>query len=132
MEEITLKIEGTPIAQPRHRRAQSGHFYIPAAHPIHKWKELIRLISQSEVKEPTDGYVSLSLEFILPRPKSIPDSQLYSKRKPDLDNLIKAVLDALNGVVYEDDRQVYHIEAHKIYEDKINTPGLKIKLSIKK
>lgn len=35
--------------------------------------------------------------------------------KPDLDNVAKAVLDALNGVIYEDDKQVIRLVAEKRY-----------------
>lgn len=35
--------------------------------------------------------------------------------KPDLDNIIKAVMDALNGRAYADDRQVTHISAARAY-----------------
>ena len=35
--------------------------------------------------------------------------------KPDLDNLVKAVTDAMNAVVYDDDNRIYSIEACKIY-----------------
>jgi Holliday junction resolvase RusA-like endonuclease len=35
--------------------------------------------------------------------------------KPDLDNVAKAVLDALNGVIYEDDKQVIKLVAEKKY-----------------
>lgn len=33
--------------------------------------------------------------------------------KPDIDNVLKAVADALNGVAYEDDRQITYIIAHR-------------------
>jgi Holliday junction resolvase RusA-like endonuclease len=35
--------------------------------------------------------------------------------KPDLDNVAKAVLDALNGVIYLDDKQVIRLVAEKKY-----------------
>jgi Holliday junction resolvase RusA-like endonuclease len=35
--------------------------------------------------------------------------------KPDLDNVAKAVLDALNGVIYADDKQVIKLVAEKRY-----------------
>ena len=38
----------------------------------------------------------------------------YTK-KPDLDNLVKSVLDGLNGIAYVDDNQIIDIEARKEY-----------------
>lgn len=37
--------------------------------------------------------------------------------KPDLDNIIKGVQDALNGVWYVDDKQICEIHAHKNYAE---------------
>lgn len=43
------------------------------------------------------------------------------KKKPDIDNVIKIVLDALNGVAYKDDTQVneIHVERHFYSEEKL-------------
>ena len=38
--------------------------------------------------------------------------------KPDLDNLLKSVMDGLNGLVYDDDSQVSYISAEKAYSDR--------------
>jgi hypothetical protein len=35
---------------------------------------------------------------------------------PDLDNLVKFVLDALVGIAYSDDRQLFRISARKVYD----------------
>ncbi len=35
--------------------------------------------------------------------------------KPDLDNVAKAVLDACNGVLYDDDKQVVQLRVEKAY-----------------
>lgn len=35
--------------------------------------------------------------------------------KPDADNVIKVVLDALNGLAWEDDRQVTQVSCRKVY-----------------
>lgn len=37
--------------------------------------------------------------------------------RPDIDNVVKIALDALNGVMFEDDAQVYQVTAHKKYGD---------------
>jgi len=63
--------------------------------------------------------VRVSLFFYLPRPKK------HSKRgvfvphcvAPDIDKLERAVLDALSGVVYHDDRQVTEVVKGKYYAD---------------
>jgi Holliday junction resolvase RusA-like endonuclease len=36
-------------------------------------------------------------------------------KKPDLDNLAKSVLDALNGVIYQDDSQIVSLHMTKVY-----------------
>ena len=46
--------------------------------------------------------------------------QPYTKR-PDIDNLAKAILDGLNGIAYTDDNQVAELEIQKLYSDKART-----------
>lgn len=43
--------------------------------------------------------------------------RIYPTKKPDIDNITKAVLDALNGVAYKDDTQVIQIIASKEYAE---------------
>ena len=45
--------------------------------------------------------------------------------KPDIDNVIKAVLDALNGIAYKDDARVVELEARKVYG---NEPGVAVEI----
>lgn len=47
-------------------------------------------------------------------------------RKPDADNIGKAVLDALNGVAYQDDKAVVDVRVVKIYGDR---PGIGVEIS---
>lgn len=58
--------------------------------------------------------VAISILFTFMRPKSAKGRERPTV-KPDLDKLIRAVLDALTGVVFEDDSQVTHIMASKEY-----------------
>lgn len=39
-------------------------------------------------------------------------------KKPDMDNIVKVVADALNGVAYHDDTQIAYVEARKAYSAK--------------
>lgn len=43
--------------------------------------------------------------------------QIPVTNKPDLDNVLKSVMDALTGLAYKDDRQVTTISATKAYSD---------------
>jgi crossover junction endodeoxyribonuclease RusA len=62
-----------------------------------------------------DEAVGLRLTFRLPRPASAPKKRIYPDRLPDLDKLVRAVLDSLTGVVITDDARVVSIEATKAY-----------------
>lgn len=66
----------------------------------------------------------LSSRFDFPLKKDVPicvriDFFLPDKRKRDIDNLSKAILDGCNRVIYEDDTQVWYLRLRK-YVDRDN------------
>jgi len=62
------------------------------------------------------GPVHLQVEFFLPRPSGLAKSYDGPHlKKPDTDKLLRALLDALTGVVWRDDSQVISIVAGKTY-----------------
>jgi len=63
--------------------------------------------------KPVAVAVKVELDFIVTKPKST--KRAFPSVKPDLDKLVRAVLDGLTGVVYEDDSQVIMIKASKTY-----------------
>jgi Holliday junction resolvase RusA-like endonuclease len=68
-----------------------------------------------------DGPIRISAVFAFNRPKSIkPAERPHPTVKPDLDKLIRAVLDALTGVLFRDDAQVIQFGASKVY---LSAPG---------
>lgn len=55
------------------------------------------------------------------------DVPLFPGRKPDVDKLVRAVLDALKGLAYEDDAAVVGIDATKEWsQDHRTTPGVMV------
>jgi Holliday junction resolvase RusA-like endonuclease len=126
---MIIEVFGKPVAQPRPRITVKGsfpHAYIPEKHAIHAWKALI----QDKVSDVADSFEEslwpdhlsgfvVDLVFILPRPKSLPKKVVEHIKKPDIDNLCKAVLDAMSGIIYKDDSQVTKLTAQKIYGEDI-------------
>jgi len=128
MEAITLTIPGVPIAQPRqrHRTYQVGQRtctanYTPARHPVQQWKAAVAVAWSEEVDgAPLEGPLHLGVQFVLPRPKRLltkrwRDLLVWHDKKPDCDNLLKAVKDALNNLAWRDDSQVCQVYVEKRY-----------------
>lgn len=45
------------------------------------------------------------------------EGRILPLKKPDIDNIVKAVADALNGVAYHDDTQIALVQAKKVYSE---------------
>ena len=85
------------------------------------YKKAFLQIAKMQNKKFLTGPLKMSVVFIMPIPKS------WSKKKreasigqphickPDTDNLLKSVLDALEGTIYKNDSQIYSINASKVY-----------------
>lgn len=110
-------VTGKPIAQPRHRATFRGGFaqmYLPSSHPVHAYKRDIVTAAQKVGGEIIEGAVRLDLLFTFQQPKRRP--MQFKISKPDLDNLEKAVMDALTDAgVWIDDCQVVEKHSTKIY-----------------
>jgi len=61
--------------------------------------------------------LSIHIFIFRSKPKSISKKRIFPVTKPDLDNFIKSILDAMNSVVFRDDSIVCKIEALKNYDD---------------
>jgi Holliday junction resolvase RusA-like endonuclease len=66
--------------------------------------------------QPLDGPLIVSIYAWIKKPKS--SKLAYPTTKPDADNIAKAVLDALNGILWHDDKQVCQLAVHKVYADR--------------
>lgn len=89
------------------------------------WEEMIRLkVLQEWRSGPLVGPIKAEMTFCMTRAWGAiglelliteldPSAGFYHMKRPDLDKLQRAVLDALTGVVYVDDSQVVMIEASK-------------------
>ena len=111
-------------ARPRFSR-KSGVVYTPAKTAKYE-KTIAKAYMEAGGKcIPADCYVSVNVSAFFPIPKSYSrakrkaciDRELRPDKKPDMDNILKAVLDALNKVAYEDDKQVVELIGRKYYTE---------------
>ena len=127
MNEYNFEILGNPKALKRHRTYQTKAGKHIQYDPSKSDKaDLIVAILNKAPPEPLRGPISLDIKFYMKRPKShyrtgkfshiLKDNMPYYKRStPDIDNLVKFYLDALQGYVYINDSQVTSINAVKVY-----------------
>ncbi len=118
---LTFTIEGKPIASARPRFSKFGRAYLPKATKEAKAKVCKIAHSENQNRPPIEQPVSVVMTFYFAPPK-----HLYKKRmsrqvrpkKPDIDNLIKTVLDGLSQAkVFKDDNLVVDISAQKLYSN---------------
>ena len=77
------------------------------------WRGTIAAMARSTNITKIQVGVDMELLFIFNKPKTVKRNEPYVR--PDLDKLIRAVLDGLTGVAYEDDQQVVRLTAQKAY-----------------
>lgn len=103
----------------------------------HPWRKLVADAVSVVVDEPLEGPLKLTLVFKFPRPKSHygtgrnsevlkPSAPIHHAQKPDIDNVCKSTLDAMNGVGYGDDKQVVELCATKVWADLDHLCGLEL------
>jgi Holliday junction resolvase RusA-like endonuclease len=51
------------------------------------------------------------------------EGKIRPAKKPDADNIMKAIADALNGIAYKDDSQIVNVTITKWYSD---TPRVEV------
>ncbi len=111
-------ILGDPRPQGRPKFFRRGNFvgaYDPKQSRDYKQTLAAQLAAQSPEFIEQGKAVSIYVEFVFARPKSLPKRVEDHVKKPDLDNLIKALKDAAKGILWHDDSQVVQLSARKIY-----------------
>ena len=119
----TVFVPGTPVAQPRHRVSARGGFartYLPKKHPVHQYKA--RIAEHTEDWPVFVGPLNVFIELAFPMPQSwsykkqAAMREAWHTQKPDVDNVAKAILDALKDR-WKDDTQVVRLTVDKRWTD---------------
>jgi len=123
---VTYQVEGNPVGKGRPKFARRGNFvstYTPTK--TRDYEDLIKDAARKAMgsNELLETPVTVAIYITVPIPQS------YSKKrteaclsgserpikKPDIDNVAKCFLDAMNEIVYKDDTQVLTLHITKVY-----------------
>ena len=123
---VTYMVEGNPVGKGRPRFAKRGKFvstYTPTK--TRDYESIIKDAAKQAMgnSAPLETPVTVAIYITVPIPTS------YSKKrteaclngserpikKPDIDNIAKCFLDAMNEIVYLDDTQVLTLHVTKVY-----------------
>ena len=124
---MQIIVYGEPTPKGRPRVAMMGRF--PTVYTPKETREAEDTFLQQAIKQkpetPLEGPLSISIKFYKIKPKSKPKKVIHWTTKPDLDNLVKLVIDALNKVFFQDDSQIIEIQATKQYDQ---TPRTEVEI----
>lgn len=126
---IHFEIPGPPKGKGRPRfstRHGKWRTFTPAATMQYEDKVIIIFRKVAPGHIPFNGPVSITITATFPIPTSKPKWWKDRARRglepastcPDLDNILKIICDALNGVAWGDDRQVWSASITKVYGER--------------
>lgn len=128
---VSFFVPGVPVPQGSKRHVGRG-ILVESSRALAPWRSTVQLAARQAHSGPLiDGPVEVFCEFTFPRPKRHyrangdlrEDAPYRHSSRPDLDKLLRSVLDALSGVVIRDDGQVSVLRGGKRYGDE---PGVEV------
>lgn len=121
-------INGEPVGKGRPRFTRKGRCYTPKTTLLAEQSAKAAGVRQYH-RPPLTGALAVEMLAISPIPKSwslkrqvaAREGVVRPDRKPDFDNLVKLYCDALNGILWEDDKQIVDGRCIKVYGER---PGV--------
>ena len=94
---MQFTIPGRPVPKSRPRSGK-GKVYTPAR--TREYEQAVRFTASASCQKPLQGEVWVAARFYF-----------HDKKHGDIDNYIKSIFDGIQGVCFQDDRQVVVLEA---------------------
>ena len=120
--QVTFTVEGNPVGKQRPRFSR-GHTYTPKKTVDYEKQVADKAKQAMGSSQPLETPVAVFIYISHTVPASYSKKRTEAclanverPRKPDLDNVAKLVLDAMNGVVYKDDVDVVRLNVIKRYD----------------
>ncbi|KVU22297.1 endodeoxyribonuclease RusA [Burkholderia ubonensis] len=131
---VEFTVPGKPVAKGRPRFSRRGaHVHVHTPEKTESYEGLVKFIAHTVMRggAPYVGPVRLVVHIGVPIPASWSQKrqraaaagEIGATKKPDADNVVKALKDGMNGVVYVDDGQVVDLWVSKRYA---STPGVRV------
>lgn len=96
---VKFNIPGRPVPKQRPRVGRNGNIYTPRK--SREYEKTVARVGRLAFKNPYAGPVSLQVQIYL----------ASTGNAGDLDNYVKSIQDGLNGIAWQDDRQVIRLKA---------------------
>lgn len=138
---IHFKVNASPVSQPRQRHRIAGkgkrrfvQNYTPTKDKSKTLKKIIIAAAKSAYwDKPMKQPIHLTLTFGFQRPKDKiwkrkAMNRYFHTSAPDIDNLSKLVMDALNGIIWHDDSYIARLDAKKIVISGEESPFIEVSI----
>lgn len=124
---VKFTIPGEPKGKGRPRFVGNGHQPITPKGTV-EYENLVRLEYHRQCigkKFPDDAQLDMRITTYYSIPKSASKAKkqamllhvIRPTKKPDMDNVVKAIADSLNSIAYHDDTQIVDCQVRKFYSD---------------
>ncbi len=125
---LELWVPGEPVPQGSMRSPRAG-VVLHNSKALMPWRDSIAWTAKSKWRGQAllDEPVNLTCEFYFAKPKKA-RTDVFRDTAPDLDKLIRAVGDALQGVVIVNDSRIVSVIAQKKWAGGVDKPGLRLTL----
>lgn len=123
--QVEFTVDGKPQGKAR-PRVMKGYTYTPRNTVLYEEQVRTEYARQTNsYRFADDRLLCLQIWAYMPIPKSTPKAKrelmlsghIRPAKRPDLDNILKAIADALNGIAYHDDAQLVDMRATRWYSD---------------
>ena len=131
---VTFKVDANPVGKQRARYVKRGNFvqtYTPEK--TKTYEDEIRMMARAAMgsSEPLDTPVTVAIYIRVGIPASYSKQKrkdallgiIKPTKKPDLDNVAKCHLDAIQGIIIFDDKLVVNLHVTKVYAE---TPAVEV------
>jgi len=117
---IELVVPGEPMGKQRPRLSKFGTYTPTKTVNYETFVKEMYVINRLPM---LNGYIAANITAFYKIPKSTSNKKkeqmlnnlILPDKKPDVDNIAKIICDALNGLAYEDDKQIVSLKVNKFY-----------------